>query len=60
MSRAELVIQYLNRWSVNCQEMSGKRGVQTDKMPERGQKRWQRIELGIHGLKSWGRNWSTD
>ena len=28
MSRAELGIQGLNRWAVNCLEMSGKRGVQ--------------------------------
>jgi NAD(P)-dependent dehydrogenase (short-subunit alcohol dehydrogenase family) len=35
--------------------MSRKRGVQIQtKRPERGQKCWQRIELRIHGLKSWG------
>ena len=26
--------------------------------PSEDRKCWQRIELGIHGLKSWGRNWS--
>ena len=28
------------------------------KRPERGQKCRQRLELGIQGLKNWGRNWS--
>src|SRR5271157_5411708 len=31
--RLELGIHGLNRWAVNCLEMSGKRGVQTDKTP---------------------------
>ena len=26
--------------------------------PSEDRKCWQRIELGIHGLKSWGRNWA--
>ncbi len=25
--------------------------------PSEDRKCWQRVELGIHGLKSWGRNW---
>src|SRR5271157_1489019 len=31
--RVRLGIHGLNRWAVNCLEISGKRGVQTDKMP---------------------------
>src|SRR5208337_1210542 len=31
--RVELGIHGLNRWAANCLEMSGKRGVQTDKTP---------------------------
>src|SRR5208337_2686037 len=31
--RVEPGIHGLNRWAVNCLEMSGKRGVQTDKTP---------------------------
>src|SRR5208283_1451826 len=36
-----------------------KRGVQAARNgPSEDSKCWQRIELGIHGLKSWDRNWS--
>src|SRR5271157_857941 len=36
-----------------------KRGVQAARNgPSEDRKCWQCIELGIHGLKSWGRNWS--
>ena len=35
-----------------------KRGVQAARNgPSEDSKCWQRIELGIHGLKSWGCNW---
>jgi hypothetical protein len=34
------------------------RSSSSQKRSERGQKYWQRVELGIHSLKSWGRNWS--
>jgi len=38
--------------------MSRKRGVQAARNnPSADRKYWQRIELGIHGLKSWDRNW---
>ena len=38
--------------------MSRKRGVHAARnRPSEDGKCWQRIELGIHGLKSWGRNW---
>ncbi len=38
--------------------MSRKRGVQAARnAPSEDRKCWQRIELGIHGLKNWGRNW---
>src|SRR5208337_3818158 len=26
--------------------------------PSEDRKCWQRVELGLHGLRSWGRNWS--
>jgi len=26
--------------------------------PSEDGKCWQRVELGLHGLRSWGRNWS--
>src|SRR5208337_4252503 len=40
-------------------EKSEKRGVQAARNgPSEGTKCWQRVELGIHGLRSWGRNWS--
>src|SRR5271157_1690902 len=59
MPRAELGIHGLNRWAVNCLEMSRKRGVQAARnAPSEDRKCWQRVELGIHGLKSWNRNWS--
>src|SRR5271166_609079 len=36
-----------------------KRGVHAARNgPSEDRKCWQRVELGIHGLKSWGRNWS--
>jgi len=36
-----------------------KRGVQAARNgPSEDSKCWQRIELGIHGLRSWSRNWS--
>ena len=35
--------------------MAEKRGRKVRKVRERDRKCWQRIELGIHGLKSWGR-----
>jgi len=36
-----------------------KRGVHAARNgPSEDSKCWQRLELGIHGLKSWGRNWS--
>src|SRR5208337_4541697 len=36
-----------------------KRGVHAARNgPSEDTKCWQRVELGIHGLKSWGRNWS--
>ena len=39
--------------------MSRKRGVHVARnCPSEDGKCWQRIELGIHGLKSWGCNWS--
>ena len=58
MPRAELGIHGLNRYAVNCLEMSRKRGVHAARnRPSEDGKCWQRIELGIHGLKSWGRNW---
>ena len=35
-----------------------KRGVQASRNgPSEDSKCWQRIELGIHGLRSWSRNW---
>src|SRR5208283_3413210 len=39
--RVRLGIHGLNRWAVNCLEMSGKRGVQTDKTPR------ARTEVGM-------------
>src|SRR5271166_2114393 len=36
-----------------------KRGVHTaGNAPSEDRKCWQRLELGIHGPRSWGRNWS--
>ena len=36
-----------------------KRGVHAARNgPSEDSKCWQRLELGIHGLKSWDRNWS--
>src|SRR5271157_1011347 len=36
-----------------------KRGVHTaGNGPSEDGKCWQRVELGIHGPRSWGRNWS--
>src|SRR5271157_4030126 len=34
------------------------RSSSSQKRSERGQKCWQRLELGIHGLRSWGRRLS--
>ena len=40
-------------------KMSRKRGVHAARNgPSEDRKSWQHIELGIHGLRSWGRNWS--
>ena len=40
-------------------EKSEKRGVQAARnAPSEDRKCWQLLELGIHGLRSWGRNWS--
>jgi hypothetical protein len=40
-------------------EKSEKHGVQAARNgPSEDSKYWQRVELGIHGLRSWGRNWS--
>jgi len=59
MSRAELDIHGLNRWAATGLEKSEKREVQAaGNGPSTDGKYWQSIELGIHGLKSWGRNWS--
>ena len=39
-------------------EKSEKRGVQAARNgPSEDRKCWQHVELGIHGLRSWGRNW---
>ena len=35
-----------------------RRSSNSRKCPERDSKCWQRIKLGILGLRSWGRNWS--
>ena len=41
------------------EKKSEKRGVHAARNgPSADSKCWQRIELGIHGLKSWDRNWS--
>ena len=42
--RVELGIYELNRWTVKCLDLSRKRGIPTDKTPQRGQKCWQRLE----------------
>src|SRR5271157_535210 len=40
-------------------EKSENRGVQAARnAPSEDRKCWQRVELGIHGPRSWGRNWS--
>jgi len=50
--RIELGIHVLNRWTVNCLEMSRKRGVQAARnAPSADGKYWQRIELGIYSRK---------
>src|SRR5271157_1784014 len=57
MPRAELGIHGLNRWAVNCLEMSRKRGVQAARnAPSEDGKCWQRFELGIHNLNRWTAN----
>src|SRR5208337_2013846 len=43
----------------SAHEKSEKRGVQAARnAPSEDRKCWQLVELGIHGLRSWGRNWS--
>src|SRR5271157_2650677 len=59
LPRVELGIHGLNRWTVKCLEMSRKCGVHAARNgPSEDRKSWQHIEPDIHGLKSWGRNWS--
>ena len=54
--RAELGIHGLNRWPVKCLEMLRnveKCGVQAARNgPSEDRKCWQRVELGIHGLRA--------
>src|SRR5271165_2880716 len=59
MPRAELGIQGLKAGAATGLEKSEKRGVQAARNgPSEDRKCWQRVALGIHGLRSWGRNWS--
>ena len=55
----ELGIHGLRAGAATGLEKSEKRGIQAARNgPSEDRKCWQRVELGIHGLKSWGRNWS--
>ena len=56
---AELGIHGLKAWAATGLGKSEKRGVQAARnAPSEDRKCWPRFELGIHGLKSLGRNWS--
>jgi len=51
MSRAELGVHGLNRWTVKCLDLSRKRGVQAaGNAPSEDRKYWQGVELGVPGL----------
>ena len=59
LPRAELGIHGLESWPGKSPEKSEKRGVHAARnAPSEDRKCWERLELGIQDLKSWGRNWS--